>query len=387
LKLLYLHRTQAEGVEGIHIGEIVKAMRRLGHQVEVVSPVGDRFGDPATTAAAPRGWTRRLLRLVARHLPEPFFELLELAYTLVAIQQIRRRFSPADVDAIYERYAIFALAGAHVARAWRKPLYLEINYTSRSALVRRRSAVLKPLAHALDRRVFRRATGFFPVSSNLRAHLIDDYGVAPERIRVVPNAADPDVFDPARVAPAAGVGRAIGFVGGFYPWHGLDLLLAAFRQIAPEFPDAYLLLVGDGPMRATIERLALAHGLDGRVLLPGRVPHRELPDCLARFHIGVMPDSNPYGSPMKVFEYMAMAKPVVAPDYGPLRDALADGEEGLLFRPGDAGDLARCLRALLSDGARYERMARLARSRVLATRNWEANARVILQTMSTEPLT
>ena len=388
LKILYLHRTQADGVEGVHIGEIVTAMRRLGHHVEIVSPVGNRLGDGGLAAApTPPTLKQRALRLVSRILPEWCFELLELSYSLLAIADVRRRFTPDDVDVIFERYAIFAFAGAHLARAWHKPFYLEVNYTCQSALVRRRSAILKPLARSVDRLVFRRATGLFPVSSVLKDHLVRDYAVAPEKIRVLPNAADPARFDPAKTAPVPGAGRAIGFVGGFYPWHGLDLLLAAFRQVAPEFPDTYLLLVGDGPMRATIERQALAVGLEQRVLLPGRAPHRELVSSLARFHVGVVPDSNDYGSPMKVFEYMAMAKPVIAPDYGPLRDALTDGEEGLLFRPGDAGDLARCLRTLLSDPASYERMASAARSRVVATHNWTANARVILQTIDPRPHT
>lgn len=384
MKILYLHRTQAQGVEGVHVGEIVKAMRQLGHGVHIISPVGERLPDEMEKGAAPgASWKKRLFRLITRYLPEPVFELLELLYNLQALRQIRVAVTPPDVEAIFERYAIFGLAGAHIARSWNKPLYLEINYTSQSPLVRRRSQIFKSLARSLDRRLFRRAAGFFAVSTYLKDHLIRDYGVPPEKIHVLPNAADPAVFDPARVKPAAGVpdGRWIGFVGGFYPWHGLELLLNAFQRIAPEFPDARLLLIGDGPMRAEIERRVVAHGLSARVLLPGRVAHAQLPGYLARFHIGVMPDSNVYGSPMKIFEYMAMAKPVVVPDYGPLRDVVTDAREGLIFRPGDADDMARCFRSLLRDDALYGSMAQRARACVLARHNWLSNARAILQAM------
>lgn len=383
MNLLYLHRTQAQGVEGVHIGEIVKAMRRLGHTVRIVSPVGDRFGDEAAAGAAKPTGMRKLYGFVTRHLPEVAFELLELAYNLKAVRDIRRHARPDDVDAIFERYAIFGLAGAYVARRWGKPLYLEINYTSQSALVRRRSRLLQPLARALDRRLFRQAAGLFAVSSYLKDHLVRDFGVPADKVYVLPNAADPDVFDPARIAAAPADGRLIGFVGGFYRWHGLPLLLEAFTRIAPDFADARLLLIGDGPMRSEIERRVASNGLRERVLLPGRMPHAALPAQMASFHVGVMPDSNDYGSPMKIFEYMAMGKPVVVPDYGPLRDCVSDGEEGFIFRPGDAADLARCLARLLDDAALYRRMAERARRRVLERHNWRRNAETILQTMTT----
>jgi len=385
MKLLYLHRTQAKGVEGVHIGEIVKGMRALGHSVAIVSPVGERFGDAAEDGAGARGWSMRLYKFVTRYVPELIFELLELAYNISAVRQARKRVDGASLDAIFERYAIFGLAGAHLARRWRKPLYLEVNYTSRSPLVRRRSRLLRPLAERLDRRIFSAASALFAVSSTLKDELVRRYGIPAQRVHVLPNAADPDVFDPARVVPADIPGpagrRFIGFVGGFYPWHGLSLLLEAFVRIAPRFPDAALLLIGDGPMRGAIEARAAESGLAERVLFQGRVPHALLPRYVARFHVGVMPDSNDYGSPMKIFEYMAMAKPVVVPDYPPLRDVVTDGEQGLIFRPGDAQALAGCLERMLRDEADYRRMAQRARAHVLEKHNWRANAEFILRTI------
>lgn len=385
MNILYVHRTQAGGVEGVHIGEIVKAMRHRGHTVHIVSPVGEQLGDVAGGATT-AGWRQRCYRFVTRSMPELVFELLELVYNLKAARDIRRRFMATDVDAIFERYAIFGLAGARIARQWRKPFYLEINYTAQSPLVRRRARLLKPLARMLDRRLFRQADGLFAVSTYLKDHLIRDYGVAPDRIAVLPNAADPVVFDPAKIRPAAASagGRLIGFVGGFYPWHGLPLLVQAFARLAPEFPEARLLLIGDGPMRPEIEQAVRAAALDGRVMLPGQLPHAELPGWLAGFHVGVMPDSNVYGSPMKIFEYMAMGKPVVVPDYGPLRDAVTDGQEGFIFRPGDVDHLAACLARLLRDDELYQRMARQARRRIEERHNWVCNADTILKTMANE---
>lgn len=385
MRILYLHRTQAKGVEGVHIGEVIKAMRAEGHDVQIVSPVGGQIG-AASDKKAQAGSKARLFAAITRHMPELGFELLELAYNLQAIRQIRGACRRDSVDAIFERYSIFGLAGVFMAGRWRRRFYLEVNYTSCSPLVRRRSALLRPLARWVDRRLFQSAAALFPVSTVLKEQLIRDYGVAPDRIHVLPNAADPAVFDPARIAPhtsAAMSGRLIGFVGGFYPWHGLPLLLDAFMRIAPQLPDARLLLIGDGPMRGEIERRIKAHGLEGRVVLAGSIAHAALPPYIASFHIGVMPDSNDYGSPMKIFEYMAMGKPVVVPDYGPLRDAVTDGEEGLIFAPGNAADLARCLMALLGDPALHRKMSARARDRILTRHNWRENTRTILRVMQT----
>lgn len=375
MKILYLHRTQARGVEGVHVAEIVKAFRGLGHEVAIVSPVGDRLGDEQPKAAP--GRSDGLYRWISRHVPELVFELVELAYNVQALWQARRR--RGSVGLLFERYAIFAIAGALLSRRWGRPLVVEVNYTSSSPLVRKRSAILKPLARALDRFVFERAAGLTVVSSELRRHLIQVYGVAPQKIILVPNAADPEVFDPARIAASRfSAGKVIGFVGGFYPWHGLDVLVEAFRLVSARVSGARLLLIGDGPMMPAIRAQVAALGLEDRVTLTGWVDHAELPAHIARFHVGVMPDSNDYGSPMKIFEYMAMNKPVVVPDYPPLRDVVTDGAEGRIFRPRDAHSLADCLTMLLTDDAAHGRMSENARSKIVSTHNWRRNAEEIL---------
>lgn len=381
-KVLYVHRTQAAGVEGVHIGQIVKHLRFLGNEVRIFSPVGEYVEILSPKAAASTADRKQygpgLTAKIGKRLPEFLFELAEIAYSAVATTQALWQFRKDRFDAIYERYAIFGFAGAVLAAAWRVPLVLEVNYTSQSPLVRQRSPWLRPLAKMVDGWLYRRAHRLLPVSSYLRDELIRDFGVKPERITVVPNAADPAEFDPAAL-PGAEVdgGQVIGFVGGFYPWHGVGLLLEAFARIASQFPQARLLLVGDGPMRADIESKARMLGVAERVSLPGKIAHAQLSKAVSTFAVGVMPDSNEYGSPMKIFEYMAMCKPVVVPDYGPLRDVVTDGVEGLLFPRQSVEALAACLAAMLSDEARRSQMGRAARQRIIDRNNWRRNAETV----------
>lgn len=385
MNILYVHRTRATGVEAVHIGQIVLGMRKLGHRVEMLSPVGDYIEHVTPAPAESTGGRGRLHGIGAR-LPELLFELLEMVYSAKATIEGLRRFPAGRIDGIYERYAIFGFAGALIARWRRVPWVLEVNYTSESPLVRPRSALFKPLARWLDGRLFRSATHIFAVSSFLKRQLVEDFGVDERRITITPNAADPAVFDPDAVpAPGAALpeGPIIGFVGGFYPWHGVDLLLDAFLKIVERHPQARLLLIGDGPMRQDLQQRVQQLGLSEQVLMPGKVAHSQLAPYVNRFDIGVMPDSNLYGSPMKIFEYMAMAVPVVVPDYDPLTDVVDDGVQGRIFKRRDVAHLSACLDQLLGDAAARRRMGERARQAIVDTHNWTNNAKLAVDGLRT----
>lgn len=385
LRITYLHRTQGHGVEGVHIRGIANGLRRLGHEVTVLSPGGSesaaapRAARPASPAAP--SLARRLMSWASRHMPEFVFELAEIGYNLLALRSLSRQRALQGTDLLYERYAIFAAAGAFFARRHGVPLLLEVNYTSRSPLVRQRSPMLLPLARRFDAWIFRQATALVAVSSRLRDELVADFGVPAAKILVVPNAADPEAFNTGitPLAEIAGVPLAgrkvVGFVGSFAPWHGLPLLLEAFRNVVATHHDALLVLVGDGPERGQIERLSAEAGLARQVLFAGSVGHDRLMHCVAAFSLGVMPDSNEYGSPMKIFEYMAMGKPVVVPDYPPLLDVITDGQQGRVFRRKDAQALASCISAYFGDPDRMAAAGRRARESVEREHNWLHNAR------------
>lgn len=385
MQIIYLHRTQGHGVEGVHIWSIVDGLKNLGHQVTVVAPAGIHTAQPRRTQPVKAARKRPVFAFISQHTPEIVFELAEIAYNLLAWRRLKKSVTAAGADFVYERYAIFAVAGAWFAHRRKLPLLLEVNYTSMSPLVRKRSRLLLPLARRIDAWLFRRATVIVVVSSTLRDQLVTDYQVPPAKLLVVPNAADPKLFHPLiePVAEINGVALAhkkvIGFVGSFTPWHGLSLFLEAFKRVAQTHPDALAVLVGDGPQKKEIERKAAEYGLAKRVLFTGAIEHQRLMHYVAAFSLGVMPDSNDYGSPMKIFEYMALGKPVVVPDYAPLLDVVTDGCEGKIFRKQDAHALASCIDAYLSDPAALAEAGRKARESVETRYNWQVNAERSLQ--------
>lgn len=387
MNILYHHRTQSKGVEGVHIREIVKAFVALGHRVDILSPSGmNKEG---------RGMRdeRRLMKdrgfsTISRFLPEIFFEALEVLYNIIASGKMEAVLKQKQYDLIYERYAIFNWAGVKTAKKNNIPIILEINYTSFMPIYRKRSFLLKPLAHWVDRQIFNMADSFVVVSTYLKDHLVN-LGVDIRKIIVTTNAADPDRFNPSiggsaiRNKYALGGRKVIGFAGGFYPWHGLDILLDSFLSVKKDIKDAVLLLIGDGPIKDRLQTRVKELSLEKDVIFPGRVNNDDLPSYIAAFDIAVMPDSNNYGSPMKVYEYMSTGKPVVAPRLGPLEDGITDGKEGLLFTPRNKNELSIALKKLLLDESMRNRMKNCARENIISKHTWRKNGEAVLNLYKT----
>jgi glycosyltransferase involved in cell wall biosynthesis len=370
MRILYHHRTLGDGAEGIHVSSMVAAFRELGHQVSVSALIGSQ-----TNVATAR---TKLLTRVRRFVPRALYELMELGYSVVGARSLERAVRDFRPDVIYERYILFNYAGVRTARRAGIPLILEVNAPLAHERAAYEQLTFKGLARRSERDVCSRADLVVVVSTPLKQYLVEQ-GVPAGRIVVIPNGADPTVFHPddqARAAIRARYGipadaLVIGFTGILRPWHGLDLLVRAAAALkAARGSEAYLLIVGDGPSRATIEQLAGELGIRDRLVITGRVPHGEIPRHVAAFDIGVSPHATFYASPMKVPEYMAAGIAVVAPRMPNLEDLVADGVTGLLFEAGNADALAAALQQLCADGRRRAAIARAARTAILEQRTW-----------------
>ena len=281
MNILYHFRTQGTGAEGVHISGIATAFERLGHRVIFSSPTGV---DPRTTAGAnpfAEKQRRSLLARLAAHAPALVFELLEIAYNLVAAARNRALLARENCTLIYERHAFFLCATAFLAQRRRLPLVVEVNELAGDERVRADPWLL-PLARLADRLTFQRASLIVVVSPHLRRR-IAALGIAPEKILVLPNAVSTESLDtPAEGAPVRARHHCteaivIGFVGWFVAWHRLDQLLDAFAPLARDEPRLRLLLVGDGTLRAALSAQAATLGIADRVIFTGPLPHAEIP--------------------------------------------------------------------------------------------------------------
>lgn len=236
------------------------------------------------------------------------------------------------------------------------------------------------LTRALETWAVKNADAVTVICEGLRSDLVSR-GIAPGKITVIPNAVDIDKFsvggkaDPElKMKLGLGTSRVLGFIGSFYAYEGLDLLLDALPLILKQIPDVKVLLVGGGPQEMALKKQVMALDLKERVIFTGRVPHAEvnryydLIDVLvyARHAMRL----TELVTPLKPLEAMAQGRLMVASDVGGHKELIQDGKTGVLFHAGQADDLAGKVVGLLQDESGWDEMKRNGRAFVDAERNW-----------------
>lgn len=381
MKILYHHRTLGDGAEGIHIREMVKAFRALGHQVKVIGPAGESVPEHS---AKPNK-----LSLIKQRIPAILYELLEIAYTPYCLLKTSWEIHNFKPDFIYDRYITFN-AGIVLAGKIRSiPVCLEVN----APLAMERSTeqderlIFKQLASWIERWVCTNATETIVVSTPLKSYL-ESIGVPKDKCVVMPNGADPDHFIPKPKDQQNDLRQTlkipqdyfiVGFTGILRPWHGLDLLINAVERMLNNGHKVFLLIVGDGPYRETLEKIAKQANIESSVRITGRISHGEIPDYVALFDAAVSPRATFYASPMKVLEYMALGKPVVVPATPNFFDIIEEGSEGISFTEGNAKSLEQAILRLYQSTELRQTIGRRARQKVEQRLNWQWNADKVCQ--------
>ena len=235
------------------------------------------------------------------------------------------------------------------------------------------------LARQLDRRVTLAADAVCTITEALRSHTIE-LGAPPERVFVVGNGVDTDAFAPhaprtdLRAQCAAGSSCVLGFVGSFFSFEGLPMLVEACAALRPRFPDLRLVLVGEGEDHARIAAAVERLDLQRNVWLVGRVPHSQVLEFYAAVDVLVYPRyASPLTqmiSPLKPLEPMAMGRCVLGSDVGGIRELIRDGETGLLFSAGSQAALIDRLASLLSGHVDAAKLGANAREYVIRHRQW-----------------
>ncbi len=375
MKIIYHHRTRSTDAQRIHILEIAAAFEELGHRVQIVSlvPTGTAQCDASRDAGNPL-WQR-----LARSIPFAY-EIVQLGYNLLGIPMLLEKVLRERTGFIYERYSLFNFTGVAVARMCRIPIILEVNSPFALEQVRDKDIRLHRFAQWTEKVICNLATHVIVVSTPLR-RIMEHAGVKPEKIQVMTNGVRLDHFQPQLMAgitrQSLGIQNGetvIGFVGWFRKWHGLENLLQAFVESGLS-GRAKVMLIGDGQAMPDLQRYVKDHRMEGDVIFTGPLPHAQVPAYVSLIDIAVQPAANEYCCPMKILEYMALGKPIVAPRQENIQDLLRGEEEAQYFTPGDVESLAGALKALVEDPGRARRMGERAR-RAITERGflWRENA-------------
>jgi glycosyltransferase involved in cell wall biosynthesis len=370
------------GGAATHTAGVISGLVADGADVHVYAPERPPGTEMAPCTVVP---ARSLLQLVH------WLTLVEHSTTLADAAQGR------PVDAVYQRYALGSFAGLELASRLRVPLILEFNgseiWAERhwgSGRVR-----LGERLAALEMRNLLDATLVVVVSEPLREQLAE-HGIAPERVLVNPNGVDVDALAPLRAQPPAHwraeLGRpeapTVGFIGTFGLWHGVKLLPELIARVAETHPGARWHLVGDGPLRPEVLEELSQRGLADRVLSPGLVEHGRATELLAACDVCVSPhvpnpDGTPFfGSPTKLFEYMGLARPIVASDLDQIGEVIEHERTGLLVAPGEPALAAAAVARLLDDAELRGRLGAAALEAAQERHSWTAHATRILDAVA-----
>ncbi len=233
---------------------------------------------------------------------------------------------------------------------------------------------------AMETRAVQQVDAVTTICEGLRRDLVAR-GVPESKITVIPNAVDIDNFAfgvPGDDALRSELGltgkRVLGFIGSFYAYEGLDLLLRALPTILLQAPDIALLLTGGGPQEENLKKLTQELGLQAHVKFTGRVPHAQVQRYYSLVDVLVYPRHSmrltDLVTPLKPLEAMAQGLLLVASDVGGHKELIRDGETGMLFRAGDADDLARSVLRLLAMQDRWPQLREAGRRYVETERNW-----------------
>ncbi|MCU1592056.1 MAG: glycosyl transferase group 1 [Frankiales bacterium] len=367
-----------------HILSFVGALRAAGHEV-VMYVVGDHVTRRLTGVGSRRftggsAWRRLVV------------DLARLALRARAARQARAALvGPFDV--VYERYALFQELGRSFQRRG-APWVVESNaLLSQEARSERGAVLLHRLAGVLERRTYRAADLVVAVSHPLRDELVERFGVAPDRVVVVPNAVDCERFRSQPMRPRAPSGHlVVGYVGCLVARQSLDDLIRALSLLRSSDLRVRAVLVGDGPDRDRLSELAAGLGVLPLVEFAGQVPWERVPQLIAGFSVGYSGQRgvgglSMYHSPLKIYEYLAVGRPVVASAHPDAEQVVAAAGAGWTFPAGDCDALARVLRnAAVLDHDELAALGRRGAEHVRRTHTWRHRADQVVDELCSRSL-
>lgn len=321
--------------------------------------------------------------------PIKMFSRIPILGQLGIVMSLRRRLSSIigaeqpDIIHVHSP-SLNGLAALGVAKKYRIPLVYEVRAFWEDAAVDQKTCRQGNLRYRLtalsESHVLRRADAVTTICEGLKREMVNR-GISEEKITVIPNGVDVDRYSfnkpcDAKLARSLGLeGKLIlGFIGSFYAYEGLDLLLEAFPHITASLPDARLLIVGGGLEEKNLKRQAQELGVEDRVVFTGRVPHDQVEQYYSLIDLACFPRHSlrltETVTPLKPLEAMAMGRICVASDVGGHKELIQEGKTGFLFRTGDVQSLVDVVNRMVSNRDGWNRIREAGRKFVEKERTW-----------------
>ena len=375
---------------GTHMREMIAAFKELGHEVKPVIMGGTTLGTSSLQIKKRGSLKQAIASLIPAYVWESAKDYRVLYFDKQAFKSLDAEIKEFQPDLIYERATYLQTSGVRAAKKWGIKHVLEVNapYAEERKELQGNSHFLQS-GLRVENEQLKMTNKVVVVSSALKTYLMAAYHISADRFVITPNAINPEhlKFDNAsseklREDLQLRQEKVIGFVGSIFPWHGVDLLIEAFRKlIEAGNEDVHLLIVGDGEVLSSLKKQAALTGLANKITFTGNVPHTAVFNYLQAMDVCVMGKSNWYGSPVKIFEYGAMGKAIVAPDTTPVRDVCTHKENALLVQP-TAESIFEALVLLISNQQLREAIAQKFKAQVLSQHTWLDNAKKVIASIA-----
>ena len=365
-----------------HISGVANGFHKLGYDIFFVSTDKLALIDETKTPIHVVKPSR-----LFRNIPE----IPEIAYNNKFVKEARKVFTNKKPDAIYQRDSFNNYTGILLSREFNIPLILE--YNGPLIWVAKywgRGLKFKKVAELIEEIKLKYADLIVVVSKALKDELIAR-NVDERKILVNPNCVDAERYSPdidgneIRKKYNIESKIVIGFIGTFGPWHGVDVLAKAIKPVTERYKDVHFLIIGDGGLMGDVRSTIEEDGVTAFATLTGLIPQEEAPKYLAACDIFVSPhvpnpDGTPFfGSPTKLFEFMAMGKGIVASNLEQLGEVLEHGRTAWLVKPGDVSDLADGIIKLVEDENLRKSLGENARTEVMEKYTWERNVEKVIE--------
>ena len=388
----------------LHIYHTIRGLQRTGHEVTLLALQGRQVlctkdlqvfkSDKLLPSHyAQLGLTGNALfrrfesgaRRLQSELHVPYLALFD-SYRMAEAGSINLK----GIDLIHERFNLLALGGAWASRKLGIPFVLEVN----ADLLEQRKFKGTPerglrrlFAVWATRMCFNAAAQIICISAGLKDHLRRKWNLEDSKLTVLPCAADVEAFglnpNSNRLRQSLGLTTepVVIWVGGFYPWHDVDLLLKSFTLVLQRHPGAKLVLVGDGQTRPSVEQVIQKNGLREAVIMTGAIAHADVPEMLSIADIAVVPSApvpasrGGTGTPLKLFEYMAAGKAIVATALNQAAEVIQDGHNGLLVEAGNVTGFSEAMLTLLNNPQERDRLGQNAQQQAIQLYSWQQYTR------------
>lgn len=369
--------------DSVHVRELVMALAKLGHNVDLIVPQIE--GDPEEIDSLRAQPNIRISFIPLKH-------QFKDSSTVLFCKKVAKENEP---DIIYER-RVSGKIGYLLGTILDIPHLLEINglpelETKMQGETRKQNALEKRIKKRLRRHFFIHTDIIVAVTESIKETLIKDYRLPSEKIIVVPNGANVDVFrklDKMQSMQKLGLDtgkKYVCFSGNLAPWQGVDNLVRAAPEVIEKIPGAMFLIVGDGILRNELEMTAENLNIKSKFIFTGWVSYYDVPIYINSSEVCVVPSSitnerniKTGGSSLKIYEYLACEKPVITGNLEGNKDLILNANAGYVVSPEKTSQLADAIMKLMENPELSEEMGKNGRRFVIDHNSWEVVAKKIV---------